>query len=1167
MRLECKVPNDSMFQMEGFVADLHETCREFLYPGIGKIIAAPTAYYLKDKDILGVELSATHPAWMHSGMNYDDFYIRGICLFRKTSADLGEPATAFVPNPKRFGQAESMAGGLAPSSADVQFMDNIPMHYYGGSLEKKKPGQSGPNTFLTKIINEDAIKVTCLSPFEYEIEVLSDLQEDEWFYIPDWSAKGLANSMWGKAGKESTLPDGASAGLIKMASEAIFRTNIGQYLVTGKEYAAVTAANTTLFEKTEEAGEQYAPSWWTNIATTTIESLPHYQTLKSMVDTEKEYFACGYDLGCSTVGTGIFVSGNTPKTLSYGKTSIGIKYKRQLIQQGGTITRQQKFKEILDCEDFLERTAKTIVSEAEVLPDDIVIPLCASELQYEKKKDAPNWPYTLPQYPAYNYTYLYHNTIMPASTTPTYIPAAETFHCYIPNMGCPQATRVSLIRAVNLDADITLTLKADPSWLQPSVQGYAPERITKNCEIVYTPGNNPSLGYHRDQFGYETYRRSGVVSTMTKLKDYYGRIKWINPDLDPTIGGDATTTSKTNNVMFAGMVMAFMGVFKKGTKKGKYLWKPFKSVQTAPGCLHSVDPQYIPTAMVAKIKPDTTTAPFIGTNIISAEFPNIDWLMEKKTDGNYEYWQVLKNVWINRNVVTRIWDSRFLTIDQDTVPLIGYPMSKKPMMMDIDDWAGDAASEVGDIAMTNPFYDKTLKQWIVIAASAQMKKFYRVDVEVDEKGRYVTQFLRVRDSKELFDTPYGRIVEVLGICQTRDTHYFDGTEDDHLVIYGRTEPDESARVKGSNLIIATCRTYMEWDAHKDSISRVRISDVLPEDFQISDDINWPRSVAVMYPYIYILGFCYSNTPTKPKTDPLVEDAINITGEGWQTCLWKVDITSGIINDVIPLIDVCSLRFTYGIPARHQEAYRLWRSDYNTLGGVMKYAFGVDNFHKLPVSEDLPKKSKGWDLPSIAGLCHVSGQLMAFSNYGEKLCLINPITGCLEEMGTNIFPFTYPFNSNVSSNGEMVSAISRFGGKNFYSVHPFFHVCIGDGLPPNKYGAGIDVQDVTQKHKLLRMLKLKNNLLRDRLEKVELSVPDPSELPHSEMLWLSRTGLPDDKVKKLVIEENIPPAGTAIFYLHVEPEEEIDGSVLLYLNAKFGRVTEFFGYRLRIGEVQ
>lgn len=1165
MRMECKVPNDSLFQMEGFVADLHETCREFLYPGIGKIIVAPTAYYLKEKDILGVELSATHPAWMHSGMNYDDMYIRGICLFRKTNADIGEPATAFVPNPKRHGQASTMAGGLVPSNSDIQFTDNVPMHYYGCYLETKKPGQSGAYTFLTRVINEDNIKVTCLSPFEYEIEVLNDLQEDEWFYLPEWSAKGLSNSMWGKAGKESTLPAGCSAGLIKIASEAILRCNTGQYLVTGDEYSAITVPKMVLYTNSQESHPSSPPTWWSKIATDTLESLPHYKTLKSMVDAEKEYFVCGYDLGCSTVGSGLFVAGNIPKTLSFGKVSIGIKYKRQLIQRPGSIVRAQKLRDFLDCEDYFEKLAKSIVSEADALPDDVVIPLCASELQYKDKKKAPLGSYVLPHNSAYNYTYLYHNTILPTNTTPTYIPAGETYHCYSPSMGCPEATRVSLLRVLNLDANISLTLKADPSWLLPSTNISVPQRISKNCEITYTTNTNPSLGFDRDVFGYEIRTSTGYGYNGNR--SYSGQISWENPDIDPTIGKDATKDSKTNNVMVAGMVMAFVGTFKKGTKKGKYLWKPFQNIQTAPGSLNAVTPEYIPTSMVAKIKPDTTVAPFIGTNIISAEFPNIDWLTEKKTDGNYEYYQVLRNAFTNRNIVTRIWDSRFMTIDQDTVPLLGYPMAKKPMMMDIDDWAGDRACDVGDIALTNPFYDKHLDQWFVVAASAQMKKFYRIEVEVDSKGRYVTQFLRVRDSKELFDTPYGRIVEVLGLCHTRDIHYYDGTEDDHLVIYGRTDVDESAKVKGSNLIIATCRTYMEWDVHKDSISRVRISDVLPEDFQISDDINWPRSVAVMYPYIYILGFHYNNMPSQPKIDPLVQDGIRVTGEGWQMCLWKVDISSGIINDVIPLIDVCSLRFTYGIPARHQESHRLWRSDYNTLGGVMKYAYGPDSLHKLPASEDLPKKSKGWDLPSVAGLCHVSGQLMAFSNYGEKLCLINPITGCVEVNGTNIFPFTYPFNSNVSSNGEMVSTVAQFGGRSFYTVHPFFHVCIGDGLPPNKYGAGIDVQDITHGHKLLRMLKLKNNLLRDRLEKVELIVPEPSELPYSEMLWLSKTGLPGDKTKHLVLEGPISPASSEIFYLHVEPTVSIEKSVLLYLNAKFGRVTEFFGYRLRIGEVQ
>jgi hypothetical protein len=197
--------------------------------------------------------------------------------------------------------------------------------------------------------------------------------------------------------------------------------------------------------------------------------------------------------------------------------------------------------------------------------------------------------------------------------------------------------------------------------------------------------------------------------------------------------------------------------------------------------------------------------------------------------------------------------------------------------------------------------------------------------------------------------------------------------------------------------------------------------------------------------------------------------------------------------------------------------------------------------------------------------------MAFSNYHEKLVLINPLTGAVETLGTNIFPFSYPFNSNVASNGDLVSAVSLFGGRHFYTVHPFFHVCVGDGLPPNSYGAGIDVTDASNGTKLLRKCRLKNNLLRDRLSNVELIVPDPADLPGSEMLYLSWTGQDADKVKVLELNNHpsgditIDPAGYVTFYLHVEPNQPIEKTFFLYLNAKFGRTTEFFGYRLRLGE--
>lgn len=1198
MRQEVLRPIDSLFQLEGFVQlGSNSDVREFMYPGIGRIIDAPSSYIVKHNDLIAVQITATHPAWLHSGLNYDDDYIRMTSSFKRHKADLGIMAGVFVPNQKKAGQMATMAGTSTPSTVNHMVMDNIPIHYYGEAIESKKPGQSGYKTFLTEIINREEIDVTCLSPFEYEIEVKRNLAEDQWFYIPISNAKGMSNTTWGKIGNESTLPNGATAGLIKIRSEATLDAKTGTYLVSGDQLKAVTQSSSVLYRQSASVNGQSAPGWFNSVETTTLNSLPQYTTLKEMVENETEWYACGYKSGCTTVGTGIFVrNNNQPCALSYGKAGAGLSTKK-IVSQITSIFKTAKLGDLLDFGDeYFEIVAKAGF-EADLLPDGIVIPFCAAELEYAAHKDGPAGSYRMPSEPDYNYTYMYHNTLMPASITPTYIPSALRQHCYSPRLNFNTATMVSMLQIYDLNDDVNMTLKAHPSWIQvvqnnsvtTSTDNYVPKKISDDHSLNYGSINDPVREFDRDQFGFHIGKEANITGSQATGYRWSGGaiINWSNPSINPTIGQDATNSLKTHSVLTGGMIMAFVGFLPKGTAEGKYLWKPFESVETSADCLSIVNLEYLPTAMQAKLKPDTTMAPYLGTNIITAEGPNIEWFAEQRRDtaGDYTFWQPMKNVQITTLDTTKITDTILIALSQDTVPLVGYPITDKPMRMDIDDWTGDSACDVGDLAMTTPFYDEELKQWVVIAASAQMQKFYRLKVEVnsvdgesendpkEHVGRYVTRFVEVIDSKELFDTPYGRLIDVYGLCYTKDIHYLDGEEDHHLVLYGRTEYEPSAKVQGSNLVVGTCRTYMEWDSNKDTISRVRISDVLPEDFQITDDINWPRSVAVMYPYIYILGYHYEVAPTNPIVDPLVGSTAQITGEGWQMALWKVDINSGIVNDVIQLTDTASYRFTYGIPALNKEATRLYKGDYNTLGAVRRYAFGPDQHNKLPVSTTLPKVSTGYEFPSLSGICHVSGQLMAFSNYHEKLVLINPLTGAVETLGTNVFPFSYPFNSSIASNGDLVSAVALFGGRHFYSVNPFFHVCIGDGLPPNSYGTGIDVTDAANGTKLLRKCRLKNNLLRDRLSNVELIVPDPTELPGSSMLHLSWTGRPADKVKTLKLNDHpegrtsIDPSGYVTFYLHVEPAEPIEKTFILYLNAKFSRTTEFFGYRLRIGEVE
>ena len=50
-------------------------------------------------------------------------------------------------------------------------------------------------------------------------------------------------------------------------------------------------------------------------------------------------------------------------------------------------------------------------------------------------------------------------------------------------------------------------------------------------------------------------------------------------------------------------------------------------------------------------------------------------------------------------------------------------------------------------------------------------------------------------------------------------------------------------------------------------------------------------------------------------------------------------------------------------------------------------------------------------------------------------------------------------------------------------------------------------------------------------------------------------------KTIIVAASLDPCETENFYIRVAPTDEILEPVTLYLNAKFNRTTELFGYRM------
>lgn len=962
-----------------------------------------------------------------------------------------------------------------------------------------------------------------------------------------------------------------------------------------------------------------------------------------------------------------------------------------------------------------------------------------------------------------------------------------------------------------------------------------------------TSTSNP----HYDTGNTWKWKFSAVGMTPATYPCYYivGEATWKKSSPYPVIGSPNSATSNGIYSGISGIVMVFAGFIPKGTPKGVYKYKPISTYQISSSYLtveedsgtSEISASYVSYNRLIIVSSITgsSTIPYLGSNFITVRGVKVNWdaaidvmsgsyiedpvlpqyaktkkklllvgadddkaeknIKSTVVESSYRYYQVLKEAEMISDLHSYDSNHLLVSINTDKVPLVGYPLTRRPVLMQIDDNTGLHLNDVADLIMSNPFRDTTLdltmtdpedetktvpihEGWVVVAASVLTNKMYRILVEMDETKSYVVGFKHVYDSKPLFQTPYGAFVQLFGLCHTRDIHYEadskvagssqDQVVDDHLVLYGLTDATVSCKERATNLIVATCRTYLEWDSDKDTIVRIPIkdrytkalkiqhfndfvrqenvppaeakeaeaypTDILlfitakgkknqiriqrvtgidgeekwylsyldstdgtffdlsvshfdpsvehgllrlipsynmedskegskeddsawdsfvsdvkvqragfawksrprnlagftlpvdeatstaaqkidsnvtsldktkfyyqmmsldPLDFVINPDVSWPHGVGVLFPYIYVLGYSQFVVPNKligrednPKAKIYVQDSTDDNIDHlWAMCMWKIDITAGLCSDPIMLCDVNDYIFTYGIPASCSDSYKIYRDEHDAIGSIQskyvttkaekgkvtldnndgkyKWNDGSGDDYKVttPRSVSMPVQHRDViEYPAIAGLCGIDGQLFAFSNYREQPVLINPLTGWVETTGLSIFPFTYPFNSNVTSSYKnTICSVGKFGGYNVYTTQPFYQLCIADGTGPNFFGMGIDVHDITTGSTLVRKCYVRNNQLRDRLENLVLSVPDEETLEGSSMLWLSLTGHDEDKAKSITFTEALHSGDKKPFYLHVIPTEDYaDDNLVLYLNAKFSRVTEYFGYRTNILE--
>lgn len=1171
-----KIPMDDMFRVSK-ISLQNDQIEDIYVPGKeGSVAESPSSYIAKSKGNLHIPIEWVHPAWLYSGENYFDPFLKGVALFRNSLVSKGLRKPLQIENVKLTNQVSSINDLIPNRYADYD--DGIPVTYTGTNL--------GPTDFPS-IVSEwmstpGAIGVDVDAATEFTFTIPETLSKKVQFLLPVSSPRAFGNTIWGEVGADSTLPTGAFAGLVKIKHEVKLSAQKGAWLLPPehllRQYLNSAAASTVLEAQqtallSSTAGYPAAPSWYNNpmewLEGTSAQTF--LTALSNLHNASSAFYALGYEISTTTVGTGIFVKDqNKVYTLPWRSAVQGIGVKSTFTNSEANPITAVPMTSIMDCSSFLTSLFSQLSSQLPLMPQATVLPVAASDLfakhTYNMFRaptiaDTSLYPYQLPQ--------------LGMSVTPLFIPASEDSHCFTPKATYSQAWASNLIRYNNLDTDLNLKVTVPAEWCS-----WYPYQNTSDLQQYILPANRMEIVYPDSPVNpvhckniFEMFYRKwetrstasiGTPSTKYYYSQYFIEAGYKNSKVGLTIGEDSTPADPTLIPSLADVSMMLVGEFPAGTPAGEYKFKPFTSYSVMEGFLDAVDPIYLPSTATTTLINEATDVPYLGLNLITTQMDKFKWYPENSSDSAalpaLTVTQALpKCEQATFDPPTSTTMQILLLLADKAVPLLGYPLAQKPMVIDVTP-DGAMLCEGQDVMSTAPFYSEHYGTDIIVMASGVAQKLYVVEVEMEEDNPYIIKrYPRLIRTISIRETPYGLLRDLYGIGHTKDIAYDTGEETDAIALYCSTHNDFDA---GTGLSVIILRDDFSFEGHKDTIIRIPIIGEQAHEHLMEEGKVWPKGIAIMYPYAYVLAYQYCKSPESPVLDPLLDapGVGTLEGNGWQMCLYRIDLLAGLVSNPIQLKSEDYFPFNYGLPATYTTWKGIKAAETSQIAEFSKYRYTAEDVWEVPVSEELPTALLG-ELPTLAGIFSVSGQLLAVHNGTGVITVINPVTGYLELSGFSLFPFSTPFNRSVSvdDRNDTVYTTYVFQGKVFQSTHPFMHICIGDGLPSSPYSTSLDIQDVSFGTTLIRKAKVHNNLVRDEISSITLSVPDETDLPHSGMLWLSESATGDWK-KELTLTATLSPNTATNFFIKVEPEEEVQEPVTLYLNAKFNRTTVMFGYK-------
>jgi len=1156
----------------------------------------PSVYKLKWTYNAVVELNNIHPVWMNCNLSLDKKFIAAKIIYQKNLGEDGLHLRLLIINPKHSNVSDVMYPVPIPNIDRMHDL-NVPDLYVGSTFST--PLQSNiPNQFTWMTHPDITIKMNNI--VDWTFEVTKELTEDVYIQYPVGNPILDAGTIYGHVSDSSRLPEGAVVGIVGVKSEFKLDADLGGIIITGddRKYFTMQTQLVQEYYSTLLVFAQQEPLYPTAfenfITATTLEQHPMYRAFMSRRG--QPYYACGVLSTQTTFGTGLFVHNcHEVAVLPWERALEGVHMIKEFHNDVLPHKPNYSVGELLDARDWHEVYKTQITTDLRTIEPTAWLPILATHLQTTRKHPG--------MYRAIHNPEFFYPVPMPAGrlwesalVTPLFTTNVPDSVIFKPANTFDAACRLHLIDIDNLNFNIDAQIYVDDTFVnimnfiqhgsyntalwRASAENVIQRKIFTNSDSLLVSIKNPIDHFDRDRKGWVLiWNRERInlsQSNPTRYRfwhAYRGQYYWICPDPVPTVGQDSTPDRSTCVPVAPLSTMMMTALFRKGTPVGRYCYTPFDKyyVRDTAFDFKRQDPMDEPTSAI--INTDSMHLPFVGDNIITTQIRKLEWqhtnIRDDVNNPAVDVERIMEGIRTTARSQATIKTVRIKTVVEDReVPLVGYPVSDQVLAVAIDEH-GVELCDMNDLLQTAPFTwiwdverggDPFRK--VVALAAPSLKKIYIIEakMEVDAFGTEImVGYGEMIKSIDFFETPFGPVIDILGMDQTIDNKWFTGSPCNTLALHVRVKKS-NPHDRNTDRAVVLLRYDFEFDMHTDMITRIFTLGPNREPYTGTDNEMWPKGIAIMYPYVYTLGYMYTHPINiqQPWSVSDVDGVKQLTGGGWQICLIRTDMIAGS-STVHHLVTSNEMyRFTYGIPALETDYRALYMADKVTNDGYAKYNWGPSQKWVWPASPNLPKKDTP-DLPTIAGLAAVSGQLFAVHNGLSCPILINPVNGFIETRGNNIFPYALPFNQNISAGNEILYTLGMMQGRAHTLAHPFLHICIGENSETMDYTTGIDIQDVSFGTTIIRKVYVRNNLLRDVLSEVELFVPDPVHLDYSEMLWLSM--YPDGPWDKAItLDKHIDPCEQHYFYVKIEPEGEIREPITLYLHSRFNRTTNLFGYK-------